>query len=152
MFGVISATYSHIQNTTSSISSPDTNINICLQLMEDFLIGANGAPAQCHAVVERVNECAPALRSMAKTIARDPRRWLKHATPKTVPPLVRIFKWVLHVRLTQAHSWLSLIVKCSSFCSAMILDLKLYACECKLFIYFRMFSVLNQGPVVQNPN
>ena len=64
----------------------------CRQFMEDFLLGANGAPAQCNAAVERVNECALAFRRMAGKIARDPRRWLKHATTKSVPLLVRVFK------------------------------------------------------------
>jgi len=42
--------------------------------MEDFLIGANGAPAHCHVVVERENDCvlAQTLRSsMAGKIAKD---------------------------------------------------------------------------------
>ena len=84
-----------MQNMISSIpqpNSPNADINIGRQFMEDFLLGANGAPAQCNAVVERVNECALAFRRMAGNIARDPRRWLKHATSKSVPLLVRVFK------------------------------------------------------------
>ena len=82
-------------------NSLGANINICRQLMEDLLLGANGAPVQYHVVVERVNECGLALRSMAGRNAKDPRRWSKHATLKTVLLLVRVFKWVLYVRLTQ---------------------------------------------------